>query len=76
LLEGLAKRHPGSLESASFLQEKIVAVLKQLGLAGYANLPTIEQVNANLERAALDTAVELRRINEARTKAILAEHGP
>jgi len=74
LLEGLAKRHPRSLESAKSLQEKLRYVLEQLGLAGHENLPSIDQVTTNLEQAVLDTAAELRRINEARTKAILAEH--
>lgn len=75
LLEGLAKRHPGSLASEALLQKKMRDVLKQLGLAGYANLPAGDEVNADLERVALATAAEFRRVNEVRTNAILAENG-
>jgi hypothetical protein len=71
LLEGLVKRHPGNLESEVLLQEKMSDALKQLGLAGYINLPTSDQVSANLERAALEAAAEFRRVNRAKAEELL-----
>lgn len=75
LLEGIAKRHPGSLGSEVVLQEKMTETLRKLDEEGYANLPSSDQVRVGFEQAVLDTAAEYRRVSEERTMAILAEEG-
>jgi hypothetical protein len=72
LLEGLAKRHPGSFASDAFLQKKMSTALRQLVLCGYTNLPTPDQVSANLEQAALDAVAEFRRVNRAKAEELLS----
>ncbi len=75
LLEGLAQRHPGCFNSSSFLFDRMERTLEQLTIAGCANLPQADQIPINFERVALDAARALRRLNEARTEALLDESG-
>lgn len=71
-IERLARRHPGNVPQDQDLVDRMKNAIAELRAMGYDSLPE-DQGDTGLERLAMETLSEVRRVNRKKGEALLAE---